>query len=400
LLLDELRTLGLDWDRGAGLGEAHGAGSGAASRAVYEQVVQRLVDEGKAGDPSLSPASSAALYLKHPQDGQLSFVDRVFRRQVVDLCSLSAIALLHADGRPTPLLRQVVDDRRAAITHVIRHARWLPDTPRQLLLYHALGWEPPEYAHLPSIVRPDGTELRLEVGELVRTGYSGLAVANCLARLGWSPRGRRALLSLDELAARFELARVSRRPVVFDRRHLDWYNRRFLCALAADEVTALLVPHWRAAYGRSERAAGTALSSGAWQQTLALAIREELERPEQAVDKARFAFVDELNPDPASKVALAQPYAAQILEAFARELPLVAPFDFDPLDVFCRELRMRCRSALGVRSRDVMYVLRAALTGQRGGPCLVVVCQLLGPARCVQRAREAFSPQRREDAKG
>jgi glutamyl/glutaminyl-tRNA synthetase len=250
--------------------------------------------------------------------------------------------------------------------------------------------ESPQYVCLPPIKEPGAS---IEVRELVRQGYSGLALANCLARLGWSPRGKRALLTLDELAARFELGCVSHRPVVFDRRHLDWFNRRWLSGLDAGEVSALLVPHWHAAYGCAERAVGTALSPEAWRQMLALAIREGLDRPEQCVDKARFAFIDDLPLDPASRTALDQPYAETILRAFARELPPASSpsaYDFEPLDEFCREFRLRFKDTLGVRSRDVMYVLRAALTGRQDGPCLVVVCQLLGRARCIQRVQAAL----------
>jgi glutamyl/glutaminyl-tRNA synthetase len=247
--------------------------------------------------------------------------------------------------------------------------------------------------HLPPVSGPD---VKVSIGEWVRRGYSGPALVNCLARLGCSPKGKRALLTLDELAARFEVRRVSRRAVTFDRRDLDWFNRRWLVSLNGDEVAALLVPHWQAAYGRADRAEGTALSPQDWQQTLSLAIRGELVLPEEAVDRARFAFSDELALDAASVSVLEQSYAEPILRAFARELPQVTPFEFEPLDAFFRELRMRFKDALGVRSRDVMYVLRAALTGRQDGPCLVVACQLLGPARCSQRAGASVGHGRSE----
>jgi glutamyl/glutaminyl-tRNA synthetase len=195
---------------------------------------------------------------------------------------------------------------------------------------------------------------------------------------------------LEELAARFEIKRVSRRTVAFDRRDLDWFNRRWIGSLDEEAATALLAPHWRAAYGLSERSAGTALSPHDWERTLALAIRDELALPGQCVEQARFAFVDELTLDAGSQAVLSRPYANPILRAFADELPSVFPFQFDPLDAFCRQLRLRFKDALGIRSRDVMYVLRAALAGRQDGPCLVVICQLLGPERCIQRARLAI----------
>lgn len=248
------------------------------------------------------------------------------------------------------------------------------------------GEASPEYVHLP---RLEGPEASTPVRAWIDRGYSGSALANTLARLGWTPRGRRALLSLEELAEHFELGRVSRQPVAFDQDNLDWFNRRWLAGLDAKAVTALLSPHWQMAYGRAERAEGTALSATEWRETLALAIREELVLPEQAVDKARFAFVDVLCSDEASRAVLQAPYADPILDAFGRELGSVEPFESDPLDAFCRGLRLRFKERLGIRSRDVMYVLRAALSGRQDGPCLVEICQLLGPARCVQRANRA-----------
>lgn len=379
-LLDELCFLGLDWE-----GETERK---AGRRAPYQEIVRRLLEDGRASGSRRDLGLSTGICLHYPREGQTSFVDRVFHDQAVDRASLGGIGLLTAKGQPTALLRRVVDDRRAAITHVLRDARRLPEAPRELLLYRALGWEPPAYAHLPPIIGP-GAET--EIQALARLGYSGPAVANLLARLGWTPRGKRALLTLDELAARFDLDRVSHRPVTFDRRLLDWFNRRWVGGLGVDQVSGLFVPHWQSAYGRGDRAEGTALSSQAWRQTLALAIREEVSRPAEAVAKARFAFADELDLDPASQAALDEPYAPQVLEAFARELPFVVPYEFDRLDAFCRDLRLRFKSKLGIRSRDVMYLLRAALTGQQSGPCLVVVCQLLGPGRCIQRVERLLA---------
>ena len=310
----------------------------------------------------------------------------------------------HAGGQ---FFLQLIGDRASPVCDELRFLGldWdleIEDCPAEIShVFGAPGKASAPYVPLPAI---EGSEAGIEIREWIGRGYAGLALANCLARLGWSPRGKRALLTLDELAARFELGRVSHRPVRFDREHPDWFNRRWLGGLDADEIAALLVPHWQAEYGRADRSEGTALSPAAWQQTLAWAVREELDRPEQAVKKARFAFLDELALDSTFQAALDQPYAEPILRAFVRELPVVEPLNFDPLDAFCRELRLRFKETLGIRSRDVMCVLRAALTGREDGPCLVVVCQLLGPARCIQRAKNAIltasSPvcaQRRKD---
>jgi glutamyl/glutaminyl-tRNA synthetase len=323
--------------------------------------------EASAGEGLSLASARAALYawlLARHEEGQVCLY-------LVGNPELPALAAMHEELRFLGLDWDAVVDKCPAESSYV---------------FGAPGEASPQYVHLPPI---EGPEAGLQIGEWIAQGYAGLALVNCLARLGWTPRGKRALLTLDELAKRFELERVSQRPAVFDRKQLDWFNRRWLGGLSAGEVTALLVPHWQAAYGCAERSEGTALSPDQWQETLALAVREELDRPVQAAEKARFAFVDELACDSASRTVLETSYAGQILDAFADDLASVEPFEFDPLDAFFHDLRLRFKGALGIRSRDVMYVLRAALTGRQDGPCLVVVCQLLGPGRSIQRAMAA-----------
>jgi glutamyl/glutaminyl-tRNA synthetase len=355
-LLETLDWLGLDWDEGPELQSER--------LDLYAEYARLLTQTSERGGP----------------------------------LGLSDVAL-RADGTPTTGFAQVVDDHLSAITHVLRDRRWRSCTPRQRLLYEALGWTPPLFVHLPQVVRADCTELRLDVGSAYRErGFTGLVAANHLARLGWSPRGKRALMSLDELASRFELDRVSHSPALFDLHDLAWYNRRHLSQLDAQEVTALLVPYWRKAYGLAHRSAGTGLLPDEWQQTLALSIREELDAPCDAARAARFAFVEHVLRDRESQEILSCSYAPPVLRAFAEELSSVAPYSFGALDAFVSDLRLRFRAALGIRSRDVMHVLRAALTGEKRGPCLVVACQLLGRERCLERARRVISDLEEHDA--
>jgi glutamyl/glutaminyl-tRNA synthetase len=311
--------------------------------------------------------------------------------------------LFEAGAHPDSIRARVVGDRRLGITHVLVDFQERSCAGQEKALCRSLGWDPPQYVFLPALVFSDGAvQDRGALAVYRARGYLPLALANHLARLGWTPRGKRELLPMPELAARFDLRRVSRTPASFDLQQLNWFNRRALCALDVDQITALLVPRWREAYGGAEtngagthRATGTALPPAQWQQALALALREELDCLDQGIERARFAFVDEVTPDETAREILSQPYAAEVLAAFVRELPAVEPFLYDEIDGWIAALRQRFKAALGaahgVRSRDVMYVLRAALTGRMDGPCLVEICQLLGRERCIKRARQQFS---------
>jgi glutamyl-tRNA synthetase len=260
-----------------------------------------------------------------------------------------------------------------------------------LRLHEARGWTPPRFVYLPPVVWPTGNALASASVHLLRArGYLAPAVVNHLARLGWSPRGKRALLSLSALAQHYDLGRLARKPVAFRREQLDWFNRRYLASLDRAALVRLFVPYWRDAYGLAHRAEGTALGSDEWQQTLAVSVREEVCALPEVVDRVHFAFVDRIKPGarsgPATRM-LAQAYAPEVLSAFVEAIAGVEPFGFAPIDALVSDLRWRFRASHGIRSRDVMHVIRAALTGRLDGPCLVDACRLLGRRRCVERAR-------------
>jgi nondiscriminating glutamyl-tRNA synthetase len=382
---DELRWLGLDWDEGP---------CAESTRLdLYRACAHELLRQGRAyrdpvapeshpGAPVHSPGAPVVrLEIPRPEPGG-------YDAPMTDAVPYDPI-LLDARGRPTALLRDVVDDHDAAVTHVIGPAEEQPGASLQIALYRALGWQAPSYAYLPPIVDREsgpgshpGSRL---LNEVRRQGYLPLAVANHLARLGWTPRGKRRLLTLPELAARFELERVSHSPAPFDAEQLDWFNHRCLRRLDEAELARLWIPRWQQAYGAAH-VDGTTLAPDEWQRLLVTAIRDEVYRLDQAVDKARFAFAESICPDARAGECLAQPYAAEVLRAFADELSVLEPFEYDEIDARVSALRLRFKASHGIRSRDVMFVLRAALTGRMDGPCLIVACQLLGRRRCIARA--------------
>jgi glutamyl-tRNA synthetase len=398
---DTLRWLGLDWDEGP-----HTQSRPASS---YYACVERLVERGRAyrcycavQDPAhdlprcdgrcrdLAPVGvSPAIRFLPPRAGQVVFDDLVYRTQVVENSVLEDVILLKPDGSPTRLLASVVYDHAMAVTHVIRGYERLADTSVHLHLCAALGWDPPLYAHLPPIVWPEDKS-PMWLTTYRERGYLALAMANQLARLGWSPRGRRELLSLQELVERFDLRRVSHSQSMFDVRQLDWFNQRCLAQLDEATLARLFVPRWQEAYGLAHHAEGTALTPGEWQRTLAVAVRTEVHVLSEVAAKVRFAFADGVEPGAEAAEMLAQPYASEVLLAFVAGIAAVEPFAFGPIDALVSDLRRRFKVSHGIRSRDVMYVIRAALTGQLGGACLVVACQLLGRRRCVERTRVAL----------
>ena len=408
-ICEALRWLGLDWE-GAPILQSERLAS-------YAQVAWQLVETGSAYPCYCAPdeMSSGARCCCHdltaaerpareaqgvgpavrfsaPRHGEVAFDDGVLGPQAARQDALGDALLLEADGLPTHTLSGVVDDHHTSITHVIRSRNRLPGTPIYLLLCRALGWDPPQFAHLPPVALPGGDAPGVDAYR--EAGYLARAVVNHLARLGWTPRGKRELLSLAVLAERFELRRVSHSSPVPDPRQLDWFNRRALSQLDAAMAAHLMAPYWQAAYGTADSAQGTALTPGEWQEVMASSILGEIGALSGVVDAARFAFADEVVWDAQADQWLEQPHATEVLGAFSAGIGQVAPYASEPIDAFVSELRWRFKALYGVRSRDVMHLIRTALTGRPSGPCLVDVCRLLGRKRCAERARKALDRPR------
>src|SRR3954453_5278233 len=230
-ILDALRWLELDWDEGpysqAERGERH------------REEIARLVDEGP---PSMD---EGAVRLRVPDEGE-TVVDDAIRGEVrFPHSAIDDFVIARSDGSPLYNLAVAVDDHDMGITHVVRGADHISNTPRQLMILNALGAEPPVYAHLPLLHGPDGKKLSKRHGaasvqELRDAGYLPEAIRNYLALLGWGYDETTTFFTIPELQERFSLERVSKGAAVFDEQKLRWINGRYVRELPLDDLTERL----------------------------------------------------------------------------------------------------------------------------------------------------------------
>src|SRR5918997_4247159 len=230
-ILDALEWLELGWDEGpisqAARGERH------------REEIARLVESGHAYE------DEGAVRLRVPDEGA-TVVEDVIRGEIrFEHAAIDDFVIARSDGSPLYNLAVAVDDRDMEITHVIRGADHMSNTPRQLMIMRALGAEPPVYAHLPLLHGPDGKKLSKRHGaasvqELRDQGYLPEAVRNYIAMLGWGLDDETTFISTDDLIQAFSLERVSRSPAVFDEQKLRWMNGRYVRELAVEELTARL----------------------------------------------------------------------------------------------------------------------------------------------------------------
>jgi glutamyl-tRNA synthetase len=230
-ILDALTWLGLDWDEGP-ISQAERVGR-------HREEIERLLADGHAYE------DEGAVRLRVPDEGQTVVHDSIRGEIVFDHSAIDDFVIARSDGSPLYNLAVAVDDHDMGITHVVRGADHISNTPRQLMIMKALGAEPPIYAHLPLLHGPDGKKLSKRHGaasvqELRDAGYLPEAIRNYLALLGWGYDDTTTFFTTEELQERFTLERVSKGAAVFDEQKLRWMNGRYLRELSVVELAKRL----------------------------------------------------------------------------------------------------------------------------------------------------------------
>jgi nondiscriminating glutamyl-tRNA synthetase len=421
-ILDSLRWLGLVWDEGPEVGGDHGPYFQSERRAHYHRHAKALLAAGRAYPCYCTPAELEAMREsqaagKEPQryDGRCRDLDAAGRARLVaegrgaalrfaleaagetawtDVVRdrvafrndvLDDFVLLRADGLPTYNFACVVDDHEMEITHVIRGDDHISNTPRQLALYAALGWEPPVFAHVSMILGSDGSRLSkrhgaTSVAAYHELGYLPAGMVNFLALLGWAYDDKAELFTLVELERVFRLERVSRNPAVFNLEKLDWLNGQHLKRLSEDARTELVT---RFLAGR-----GCDLSRhpAGWWTVLVRALGERIRTLADAETVGAFALKDVLETEPAAWAELLEkPAVGPRLEQLAAALESDPDFSLESLERVTRGLAL----AQGVKPGELMAAARVALTGRKTAPGLFEVMWLLGRARTVGRLQDA-----------
>jgi glutamyl-tRNA synthetase len=337
---------------------------------------------------------ASALRFRVPDGGETSFDDQVFGHIKVDHRDLEDFVLLRSDGQPTYHLGVVADDLDMRVTHVVRGADHLSNTPKQILMYRALGAPIPAFAHLPLILGPDRQRLSkrhgaTSVGAYREQGVLPEALLNFLALLGWTPpkasgdAEAREILPLDEMVRAFELTAVSRSNAVFDLEKLAWMNSEYLrrlpperlLRLAEDELRAAEL--WREDFAGRDRARFE--TSVRLLQTRARSLRD-------FSGAGRAFFSDDFEYDPeAEKKFWKDPALAEYLAALAERLAKIEPFDLVETEKCLRALA----EDRGVKAGLLINAARVALTGQAVAPGLFDVMVTLGRERVGGRLRRA-----------
>lgn len=353
----------------------------------YDGRCRNLTQEQK--DQLKAEAITPVVRFKTPLDGETTFHDLIRGRVSFKNSTLDDFVLLKSDGYPTYHLANVVDDHLMAISHVLRADEWLSSTPRHTLIYQALNWQAPHFAHLPMILGPDRSKLSKRHGasniiEYREQGYLPEAMINFLALLGWSLDDRTELLTREELVKNFSLERISKTAAVFNRDKLEWMNGVYLRQLSLDEFVRQATPFLDRDLPVSVR---RPLDSDYTRQVMSL-IQERAKTLAEVPRLADFFFLDELQYETSLLLSggLNSKAAIEAIRTPLKRLESAEVWDAKSLEDVLRPLA----TELSLTTGKFFGLLRVAITGRSAAPPLFQTMAVLGKGKCLERLTTAL----------
>lgn len=423
--LNYLKWLGIDWDESVDVGGEYGPYRQTERLDIYRTYWQDLLDRGLAyrcycteeelerereeqmarGETprysgkhrDLTPEQQSAfeaegrvasIRFRVPEGRSYTFNDMVKGEITFDTAEMGDFVIVKKDGIPTYNFAVAVDDHLMNISHVLRGEDHISNTPRQLMIYEAFGWEPPVFAHMTLIVNESKKKLSKRDESIIqfieqydRLGYMPEAMFNFIALLGWSPEGERELFAREELIEAFNAARLSRSPAVFDTQKLAWMNNEYVKRADLDRMVTLCLPHLQQA-GRLAEPLDEA--GREWVRALVALHQDKLRSASDIVPVTELFFREEVREEEEAAAVLAEETAPAVLAAF------LAKVEADP-DAFgvdgIKEMIKAVQKETGCKGKSLFMPIRAALTGQTHGPDLNQSIALLGRGKVIARLK-------------
>lgn len=420
-ILAALNWLGLDWDEGIKKGGENGPYRQTERLQTYTEAAHKLLSQGQAyycycteeeveadrraclskGElprylgkcRNLTEEERARLESEGrkkvirfwvPDNENVVVEDLVRGNVVFESNGIGDYVIVKSDGIPTYNFAVVLDDALMEITHVVRGEEHLSNTPRQLLLYNALGLKPPGFAHVSLILGKDRSKMSKRHGatsiEAYKSqGYLPEALVNFLILLGWSPEGEEEIFSLEELIQRFSLDRVAKNPAVFDTDKLDWINGQYIRKTPVERITDMAIPFLRdAGYLQEE----VTPDNYEWLKMIVTSVQEKIAYVAQITEHVGIYFNDQIQmeSDEAAEI-LKDEDLNRVMAVFKDKINELEELTPENTKVLLKSLAKE----LKLGGKKVYMPLRVALTGQTHGPELYYIIPILGRDRILVR---------------
>ena len=424
-ILEDLRWLGIGWDEGPDVGGPYGPYRQTERGALYNAAAQTLLgrdaaypcyctreeleaDRQQAAAERRPPRYSgrcrnltpderrareaagrvATLRFRVPQGRPTIVVEDLVLGQVeFDPADLDDFIIQRSDGTPLYNFANVVDDHGMQISHSLRGSEHLSNTPRQVLIYEALGWTPPRFAHFPLLLGIDRKKLSKRHGdtavrEYAAQGFLPEALVNFFALMGWYPEDGRELFTVEELIHRFRIEAVGKSPAVFDIQKLSWMNGVYMQAAYRqnpDRVVDLVIACLR---DQGFFDGGVTPEQRAYVARVVAIMGERLRLPRDILTYGDFFFRPQVAFDPQAVAKhLSGPDTAKVLRHLREALAATRRWDLPTIEAAVRG----GAAHLGVEDKAVIHPLRVALTGKTVGPGLFELIEVLGKDRVLER---------------
>ena len=420
--LKYLKWLGIDWDESVDQAGEYGPYRQSERNEIYETYYQELLENGHAykcycteeeleaereaqmekGDNPIysgkcrhltaedrerleAAGGQPSIRFLVPQGKIYTFNDMIKGNVSFESDGIGDHVIVKKDGTPTYNFAVAVDDHLMAISHVLRGDDHISNTPKQLMIYEALGWEVPTFGHMTLIVNESRKKLSKRDESIIQfieqyeeLGYLPEALFNFIALLGWSPSGEEEIFSKDEFIEIFDANRLSKSPALFDKQKLTWMNNQYMKNLEIDRLVELCLPHLVKAGKVNEN---MSLDEKQWVRSLIALFQEKMSFGAEIVSMSELFFTEEMVLEDEAKEVLAEEQVPEVLAAFVQALDQLEEFKSDAIKAAIKSVQ----KTTGHKGKKLFMPIRCATTGQTHGPDLNQAIELLGKEKIKNR---------------
>ncbi|HEY4551371.1 MAG TPA: glutamate--tRNA ligase [Bacillus sp. (in: firmicutes)] len=420
--LKYLKWLGMDWDEGVDVGGKYGPYRQSERNDIYQKYYNELLEKGlaykcyctegeiekereeqmaKNETPHYSgkcrhltvqeqqqleaEGRQPSIRFKVPQGKIFSFDDMVKGQVSFESDGIGDHVIVKKDGIPTYNFAVTIDDHLMEISHVLRGDDHISNTPKQLMIYEALGWTPPIFGHMTLIVNESRKKLSKRDESIIQfieqyeeLGYIPEALFNFIALLGWSPEGEEETFTKAEFINIFDPNRLSKSPALFDKQKLAWMNNQYMKQIELDRVVEFALPHLiKSGCVKETRTE----EENAWVHELIALNQERMSYGAEIVELSELFFNEEVRVDEEAKEILAEEQVPEVLSAFLTEIENLEPFTAEEIKKAVKAVQ----KSTGHKGKKLFMPLRVATTGQMHGPDLMKTIELLGKEKVKTR---------------
>jgi len=323
--------------------------------------------------------------MRVPSNTTYKFTDLVRGEVTFESKDIGDWVLVKANGIPTYNYAVVLDDHFMDITHVFRGEEHLSNTPKQMMIFDAFGWEYPEYGHMTLIVNEDHKKLSKRDESIIQfvsqykdLGYLPEAMFNFFALLGWSPEGEEEIFTKEQFIEIFDEKRLSKSPSMFDKNKLTWMNNQYIKKISLEEVVELALPHLQKAGLLPQ---DLSEEQTAWATALIALYHNQMSYGAEIVELSSLFFKDEIEYDEESKEVLAGEQVPEVMASFKAQLEALENFDAPSIKAAIKAVQKET----GHKGKNLFMPIRVVTTGQMHGPELADAIALIGKDKAIER---------------